>query len=143
MSLYRVGIWVRFIFIHIVGCLLEGFMDFYLARWMKNSGYCSLEKELWICSNSSFRFLGEQILRALRNAAFCFIALVWIKNVCNHFCCLSCGKFWILIHCCCLLVRCSGRVRNYFSQVRIWSYYLVQLGWVFVRFEEYYVLWEK
>ena len=49
---------------------------------MKDSGYCSLEKEILVCSNSSFRNLVEQILRTLRkketneNAAFCFIALV-------------------------------------------------------------------
>ena len=33
---------------------------------LKNSGYCSLEKEFLMCPNSSIRKLGEQILWPLR-----------------------------------------------------------------------------
>ena len=42
------------------------FTIFDLARRMKDTGYCSQEKEFLICSKVSFRKLGEQILRALR-----------------------------------------------------------------------------
>ena len=41
-------------------------MAFDLARWIKVSRYCSLEKKFLMCSNSSFRKLGEQILKPLR-----------------------------------------------------------------------------
>ena len=53
-----------------------------LARRMKDSVYCSLEKQLWMCSNFSFRYFGELILRAFRekkpyeNTPFCFVTVV-------------------------------------------------------------------
>ena len=56
-----------------------------LARCdLKDSGYCSFEKEILMCTNSSFKKLGKQICRALRkkiveNATFYFIITVCIK----------------------------------------------------------------
>ena len=77
--------------------------------WMKDSGYCSLEKEFLMCSNSLFRNLVKQILRALRKknlweCHFLFYHCGLNKNIRSHFCYLSCGKLWILIYCHCFLV---------------------------------------
>ena len=49
------------------GCFcLWIFIAFNFARWIKDSGYCSEMKEVIMCSNSSLRNFGEQILRTLR-----------------------------------------------------------------------------
>ena len=42
------------------------FDGFRFCTMYERSGYCSLEKELLMCSNSLFRKFGEQILWALR-----------------------------------------------------------------------------